>query len=358
MEHEKRKSRMPSLILWGLLLVVLGSIVIMALWRKPPKQTVPQAEKAVPVKVRRLATREVPDEIDLPGRIEPFVEADLSAEKGGRIVSLEVDKGDRVEAGALLLQLDDRLWAVALRQAEIERRDAEREETRWLELKKTGAVSVSDFDGVVKRRELAQAAVAGARAEVEQCRIRSPISGLVDNRYVEEGEYVTEGMRVLKVVDTSRVKLTVDVPERNVRHATKGRRVVFTVGTRPDSVFTGEVTFVSELASRKSNCFRAEIVVDNGERLLRPGMIAEAALVSEIRKDALVVPLAAVIPKRGEHIVFVVQDGRAVRCVVTIDEIVGFEAVISGGLRVGDRLVVEGHRTLQDGRLVTVLNAE
>lgn len=344
-------------VLRGLLLAIAALIVVLVLMLVfGQKQVAPPAEEqAVPVRVLVVEPRLMPDAITLPGRIEPFIEADLGTEKPGRIVELAADKGDRVEAGQVLLRLDARMAEATLRQAEIELREAGKELERWKGLEKAGAVSASDFDAVKSRHDNAEVSLEQARVALSQCEVKSPIAGIVDERHVEEGEYATEGMPVFKVLDIDQVKLMLDVAERDTGCLRQGNPVVFRVAALGGREFTGTVSFVSSLASRESNSFHAEILVSNPGREIKPGMIAEATLLRRTREDAMVVPLSAVVPKKGDHVVFTEQDGRAVRNLVRIDAVLGAEVVLASGVAAGDRVIVEGQRSVVDGALVEVV---
>ena len=354
--EKKRGFRLSSLVVWSLLGLIVAAIIGLALASKKTVDDieVPE-EKSVAVRVSLVEPRRILDRITLPGWVEPVSKADVAAEKGGRVAELAVEKGSRVEANQVLLRLDSGLWRAYLRKAEIQRRETERDLARWKELQKTGAVSQSEFDRITAARDLAAAALDEAGVHVSQCEVRSPIDGTVDARYVEKGEYVNEGGVVFSVVDTSQVKLILDIPEQDVMAIAIGKELAFSVAAVPARVFTGSVVFVSIQAGRDSNCFRAEILVDNRDELLRPGMIAEASLVRGVKENAVVVPLVAIIAQRGEHIVFVEEDGFAVRRVVGIESIAGHEVILASGLTPGERLIVEGHRTLQDGVLLNVV---
>jgi membrane fusion protein (multidrug efflux system) len=279
----------------------------------------------------------------------------LAAEKGGRVVELKVEKGDRVEAGQLLLRVDNRKWHDYLKQAEVESREAEKAYARFEELRKTGAVSDTDFDNVMRRRDLAAATLDEAMVNVEQCDVVSPFSGIVDDRYIELGEFANEGARVLEVVDIDTVKVVVDVPEQDVLSLEEGLEMGFVVGAYPDRTFTGKVRFVSVATRPGRNSFQAEILAENSERELRGGMIATVRVVRGVVKDAVVVPLTAVVPQRGDHVVYAVSGDRARQRIVRIDRIVGGEAVISSGLQAGEKVVIAGQRRLHDGELIKIV---
>jgi membrane fusion protein, multidrug efflux system len=147
------------------------------------------------------------------------------------------------------------------------------------------------------------------------------------------------------------VKLAFDVPERDVLSVAPGQAVQAVFDPLPGQVVTGAVRFVAEAADPRSNTFNVEAEVDNAGGRLRPGMIARVTLPGRARQ-AFVVPLEAVVPHRGDHVVFLARDDGAIRRVVLLDRLLNSEAVITGGVRAGERLIVEGHRGLTDGAII------
>jgi membrane fusion protein (multidrug efflux system) len=350
MSSRNRQRHSPAgYILWAVLALIVAGIAALVVLKKPREPLAPPPEKAVAVRVSVVEPRALTETIRLPMMLGAYREVMLGAEKGGRIVELNAEKGAVVGAGDVLARVDDRQWEVNLRRAQIEQRDALKEAQRWQALKETGAVSGSDYDAVVRRRELAQAAVAEATLNLDQCRTRAPIRGRVEERYVETGEYVPEGAPLFKLLEVDRLKALVDVPEKDIGSVRVGDRMRLEVPAGGGNTLEGEVVFAAAQADTASNCFRLELAVDNTNGLLRAGMLGEALLVRRRREAAMAVPLAAVIPRQGEHVVFVVRDGRAVRRVVRIEAMGAEEAVVSSGLDAGDELVVEGHRALRDG---------
>lgn len=352
----KRKWTGP-LMAWGAVGLVVLLIVLLASMKPPAEAVEAETERPVAVRVMEVVPRSVPDVIELPARIEPEKEAQLPAERAGRVVERLAEKGDAVKTGQVLLRVDRRLWEAAHRRAEIEARDAERDLERWKELEKTGAVSASDYEAVVRRQESAQIALDEARVFMDQCEVRAPFAGVIVDRYVEVGDYANEGQAVLKLVRLDRVKLAFDLPEQDIVSLKPGQVMDFTLAVLSGRPFTGTVSFVSSQASRDSNSFAVELEAGNEDGALKAGMIARVSLVRRIREGALVVPLAAVVPRKGEHYVFTVRDGRAMRRRVLIGAMLGHEAVLDAGIDPGDLVVVEGHRGLQDGLPVEVVDA-
>jgi len=356
-ENHSSKRNTGTYLIWGALGVVILSIVILSILPKRVETVERVEEKAIPVRTVEVIPQSVPDEIQLPARIVPLQEAHLAAERPGRVVELLVDKGEAVEKGQVLLRFDCRIADAANRRAVIEDRDASRDLSRWKELEKSGAVSASEFEAVSRRQESAAIALEEARVILSQCEIRSPFKGVIVDRLAEVGDYANEGQMAFRLIRLDRVKVVFDVPEQDITTLAPGQIKSFTLTSVPGREFRGEVAFVSSQASRESNSFEVELDVDNADGALKGGMIARVALLRRMREGALVVPLSAIVPRKGEHYVFVVENDRAVRKRVLISAMLGHEAVLEGGLVPGDQVVVEGHRGLQDGLKVAVVAA-
>lgn len=345
--------RAASVIVWCCVLLVVAAIVLLALMEKPEEETPDAEEKPVAVRTMRIEARRLPDVLVVPGRLEPVSDVVVAAEKGGRIVDANLEKGDSVTEGDIIAKIDDRLWQATLNQAEIELREAVKERKRWEALKSSGAVSTSEFERIQTRLDLAEVALEQAKVHLSQCSFRCPVQGVVEDRYVDVGEYVAEGQPVGRVVDASTLKLVSDIPEKDVLAISQGDSIPFTVASLPGGAFTGKVSFVASTGSPGSNSYKTELIVLAESGRLKPGMIAELSATRRIREDAIVVPLVAVVPKKGEHIVFVSNGSRAEARSVNLETIIGREAVLSEGVEVGDKMVVEGQRTLHDGALIT-----
>lgn len=339
-------------------LIAFSAVVLMIVFaRKPKPKDVTVPEREHPVRVVTVSAEPPRDVLELPARLEPIYDAVLAAEKAGRIEEILVNRGDRVAAGDVLARVDARAWEARLQQAMVERDIAARELARWTELKAAGAVSASDFDAVRARFERAEAAVADAGVQLAQCTVRAPVSGVITERYAEPGEFANEGMALLRLTDLSIIKVVADVPEREIGACAVGDEIAFTLDAYPGEIFTARLTFVSPSARRETLTFRVEATAPNPDGRLRGGLIARLRWPRRAANGWVAIPLPAVIPRRGEHIVFVADaNGRAVRRLVTLEYIAGDRAVVSAGLTPGERLIVEGHRTLNDGARLLVLD--
>ena len=334
-------------------LSLLGLIVLLTILPKCHKKIEKGEEAAAAVVTLIVQPSTAEDRIYLPAIVRARFDSKLATDKPGIVAEILADKGSLVETGQILLRLEDSTWKTYAEKAEIDVREAKKELVRWQELQKTGAVSPSDFDTIKARYDTAVLALTDARIQHEKCTLKSPVRGIITDRYLEVGEHAPEGIAAFRLVDIDEVKISVDIPERNVLSITQGDALPFTVDSLPGRAFTGTVSFVSSAASEGNNSFAAELRCANADHALRPGMIARTALSRAVHKDAIVVPLSAITPRKGEYIAFVVENERASRRVVKLDAITEKEIILSSGLKPGDELVVDGNRTLADGMKVS-----
>lgn len=355
MNKQAGSARIVLLSVIGLFVLLIAAFVIL----KPNGKPTPESrEVAVPVSVMTAHLTNTIDVVYLPALVMANVDATLSAEKAGRIVGIHVDRGDRVQEGQLLLQIDARIWQANLKQVEIAAEDAARNYERIQSLMDAGAISQSDYDAAEKAYIQTASAAEEARINIEQCRVESPINGIVNDRFVEAGEYVQPGLPLFQVIDQHIVKAVVQIPEKDIHAIEAGDRMLFNVNPFPNRHFEGEVTFVAAQADSRNNAFRTEITIVNQENLLRPGMIAQVEFHRGINENMISLPMAAVLPSKGEHIVYLVKDGQAVRRQVKIESIARTHALISEGVDDGDLVIVEGNRTLTDGQRVEIMETE
>ena len=332
--------------------VILLLIVLFAILPKRKEVITDEPTPPPPVTTMLVEPVQVNDVLHLPAKVHAVFDAALALDKAGIVAELPVDRGSEIEAGQILLRLEDSIWKAGLEAAEIQHREAKREWNRWQELRKTGAVSTSEFDAVQARFDLAKVTLENARINLEKCVLRSPSAGVIADRYVEVGEHVAEGAPAFRVVNSERIKLAVDIPERDVLQVRTGMAMPFTIDSLPEHAFTGTVTFVAAAARAENNSFPAELMVENAGGSLRPGMMGRLALSRGQRINAIVLPFGAVIPKKGEYVAFVVENGKALQRLVKLDYFSDFDVVLASGLEPGEEVVIEGNRALSDGMVV------
>jgi multidrug efflux pump subunit AcrA (membrane-fusion protein) len=251
-------------------------------------------------------------------------------------------------------------------------------------------------DGVERAEALykqAEAALRSARAQLERATIKAPVSGILDELIPEKGEYLHPGIPVARIVSTSRVKARVMVPEKDSEYIKTGQvaSITILIGGQKTAL-TGKVTYISEIADKRTHSTRVEISIENPEGRLQVGRLATVKLTRRTFKNMILVPLDSVIPLEKSRRVYVVEDGSiqeplsaqeisklsaearknsgnlfrrkkspvaAQREVVidgsVIESIAGRAYIrILSGLKPGDRLITSGQKLVASGQPVEV----
>jgi RND family efflux transporter MFP subunit len=201
----------------------------------------------------------------------------------------------------------------------------------------------------------------GARARVTLAQkaladtvVRAPFAGVVGERFVAVGDYVTRGTKVATVmrVDPLRVELT--VPEQYVAAVATGRAVTFTVDAYPGQTFSGVVRYVSPSVKAETRALTVEAVVPNGDGQLKPGFFATARIEQASAQPGLMVPVTAVRTVAGTARVFVVAGDRVEERIVTTGGEAGGQVEITSGLKPGEQVAAGGVEQLVDGIRIAV----
>ena len=319
----------------------------------PEQQAEAPAEVARNVRVLDLAPTDVTEYLEITGPMAPVRGAVVSAEESGSVFAVPHDKGDVVQEGDVLVELDRRLLA-----AELEAVRAN------VELQDYSAAKVSSLYEAekVSRLELltARNAAAQARAQLavverryDRSAVAAPFAGLVTDRYVEPGELVAPGTPVARVVDPSALKLVGVVTERDVAGIDEGSQVEVTLDGS-DGMVVGEVVWVGFEADPLTGKFTVEIRVPNPDGGLRSGVVGRARIRSAEHVGVIAVPRDAVLSTPEGRAVYVVESDRARLRSITTGADQGLMVLVVDGLAAGDRLVVRGQRDLIEGALVKV----
>ena len=341
--------------------ILLAAVAMLtAIAKMPASKREAPATEAPPVNVTVetvIAQRELADTFDLPAVVEPNRVVTVSAEVAGRIERIGPEKGDLVRAGDLLVQLNADLLRPQFESAKAQVEYNQIEHDRMANLVKDDATARRDLDNATTQLAISKAQFEEIRARLDRTHIIAPTAGVLNDLLVEEGEYIEPGKHVAEVVETNPVKVAVEVPERDIAFFSVGDEAEVFVNIKgAETRRAGRITFISELADPQTRSTRMEILLENKERLLRSGQIVRVRLTRQILKDAILIPLLAVIPMEEGMAVYVADSAQAERREVQLGTIKGDRVQVTAGLEPGDKLIVAGHRFVVPGQKVNVVS--
>ena len=321
-------------------------------------------------------------EITLPVELWAWQRVSIVAKVNGYVSNVPVDRGSVAAEGALLARISapeledekrNRAALVNVAQADVASARANEDlqsvtARRYAALVADHAVSVQEVDEARARAAAATAVTAQAEAKLAAAReilastetwlayttIAAPFSGVVTDRWVHPGAFVSAAERtpLFEVVDASTLRAVIDVPELEAGHVRAGKTVVRLVfAGRPAR--KGVVSRCSAALDARTRTLRIEVDVPNGGGELFPGMFGQAVLVLEVHEKALAVPSAAVARAGAEPFVFVIADGKARRKTVRVGLDDGKLAEVQDGLEPVDVVAAQA-LGLNDGAAVKV----
>src|SRR5213596_2171774 len=307
------------------------------------------APMGMPVEVVVARTDTVRDEITATGEIEAVQSIDLRPEVDGRIVDIMVREGQEVEKEAPLFKVDDAQLRAQVAQLEAQRDLAQQALARTKDLANQNASSAADLERAEATARSAQAEYDLQRIRLERTTVRAPFTGVVGQRYVSLGDYVTSSTRLASLHTVNPQRAAFQVPERFARLLRPEQEVTFRVAAIPGHDFSGTVDFVDPVVQLPGRTILVKARVPNSERLLQPGMFIEAHLVTAVQPKAIVIPEDAVVPLQSADYVWVVAEGKVQRKEVGLGvRTPGFVEVTSG-VEVGTQVVVGGLELLAPG---------
>ncbi len=303
----------------------------------------------MPVEVAVARRDTVVDEIRATGEIEALQSIELRPEVDGRLVEILVREGAEVEAGTPLLKVDDAELKAQVARLEAERDLARQALRRTRELLAQNASSEADLELAEANARSSEAQLDLTQLRLDRTVVRAPFSGLVGERFVSLGDYVTNSTRLLTLQTVDPQRAVFQVPERYARRLSVGQEVTFAVAAVPGAEFLGRVDFVDPVVQLPSRTITVKAEVPNRRRELKAGMFIEARLATDVRSDAVVVPEDAILPLQNATFVWVVAEGAATRRQVDLGVRKPGFVEIRSGVEVGEQVVVGGLERLSEG---------
>jgi RND family efflux transporter MFP subunit len=354
----------------------------------------------VPVAAVAATERPIARFIRATGSLMAEEQADVAAETAGRVVAATIERGTPVTQGAELIRLsptetDAQLKEAEANAAQIEARLgisggsafdvntvpevqnakagadlAQAEFARIKSLLDQRVVSQSEYDqrrtqaeaarqqyeaaknGAAQQYQMLQAArarVALAHKAASDTVVRAPFTGVVAQRLVTTGDYVTKGMKVAVVVRINPLRVQLTVPEQAISSMAPGQPVIFDVDAYPGKHFEGKVKYVSPSLQADQRALTVEAIVPNADGVLKPGLFATARIEQPNRTPGVLVPATSVTTLSGTSRVYVVAGDHVEERIVTTGETIDDMIEITKGLKAGERVATKNVAQLADG---------
>jgi RND family efflux transporter MFP subunit len=335
----------------------------------------------VPVEVQTIELGNLVQSIFYSGDIFSEFEVDVFSKIPDRIEKYFVDEGDFIKKGQPIARIIATTIEQAVRQADAALIAARAQESnlqveyeRAQRLYRENAMSLQQFDLIKTQYEAnkaqveqAEAALTSARSQFKDATVSAPISGIIGKRYFEAGDMANLMSPLVKIVQMDRLKIIVYAIEDDLGKLAAGQEAKITVRSYPERKFIGKVTKISPILDPITRMADVEIMLDNKDHLLKPGMYAEVEIIYGILENVITVPRFATIESTTiqtidskdevikNYYVYLVNKGKAVQKKLDITYLNHKNIAVDTAVAVGDTLVIAGQNNLRDGISVKIV---
>jgi membrane fusion protein (multidrug efflux system) len=326
------------------------------------------APKPLEVKITRPTRGDIIRYVTLPGSIRANQQATLYAKVAGYLKSLTVDKGDRVQAGQSLgeIEVPELLADLAKFKAEVKVAETDFQRVSGAQLKAPDLVTPQSVDEAKGRLDIASANLERTETLLRYARVTAPFGGIVTARFVDPGAFIpsatsgsaAQNAAIVTLADFNTVRAQVALPEVEASLAQVGQPVKLTVEGLAGKTFETKISRLSYALDDATKTMLIEADLPNPDLVLRPGMYAAVKVGVEKHTDALLIPVETLVMEKANAFAFVADGGKAKKTAIKIGFNDGAKAEVLTGLTGSEAVILVGKMTLTDGAAVNATEAK
>lgn len=339
--------------------VALGGLVA-GCGRTSGEIAAPAAPAPVEVRTTHLANAPITRVITLPAQVLADRQVTFYAKVSGYLQDIAVDRGDSVKAGAVLarIEMPELMSARAKQEAELKAAEADFGRLQDSLQKAPDLVVPQMVDQARGRLEIARASLQQSETMLRYATIAAPFAGVVTQRSVDPGALIQAGTPIVTLMDFSKVRLQVAVPELEASRVAVGQPVSVLTDNLPGMPFEGKVTRFAYALDTASRTMLAEVSLDNPELALRPGMLVTAKLGIERRDSAVVMPAEALVMEKANAFAYTADGNKAIKHPIKIGFKDDRNVEVLAGLSAEDELILVGKLNLSNGQAIQPVAAQ
>jgi membrane fusion protein (multidrug efflux system) len=312
-------------------------------------------EVSVQVVTLTVEPVQLEEKLNLPATVESFENLWVKSEASGQVTNILVKEGQMVQKGQVLVELDSRDYTSRLDRIEANYKLISIEHNRMSELFKRNIATASEIDKLDAQLKDLEAQLREAKLALERTKITAPISGRLNEIEAKIGDSMPYDKPVAQILQIGEVKVTVGIPESDVSAVMDLKEADIIIEALDKLKVKGRKLFLSRQPGDLARLYNLEFIVDNPDGRILPGMFARVEIVKKRFEDTFAVPLYAVISQDEENFVYLEKNNKAEKCPVELGILDGWMIQVKSGLKVGDKVIIVGHRQVDDGQAVQII---
>lgn len=289
------------------------------------------------------------------GTLQSDESVQITSEIAGRITDIPLSEGAPVAAGDVMVRLDSALANAEVADAQARYNLAQGNLGRANSLAKSGNVTERARDEASTNAETTRAALELAKVRLDKHTIRAPFSGIAGIRKVSPGAYIEAGAAIVNLEKIDTLKIDFKLPEVYLAQVRTEQTVEIAVDALPGRTFTGTIYAIDPHIDVNGRALNIRARLENPELVLRPGLFARIRVKGQVKRNALVVPEAAIVPRGDDKIVYLVSNGQAVEVKVELGNRNNGMVEILDGLAEEAMVVTAGQQKLKNGSAVEIV---
>ena len=327
----------------------LVALAMLAVACKNDDKAATTQQQKVQVKIAKVTSEDIPQTETYTATVESDLKNNIAPNTPYRIERIYVDVGDHVRKGQVLVQLD----ASNLQQLKLQLENQKIEFNRTAQLYQVGGASKAEYDNAKLQLDVFPTQL---KQLMENTQLVAPINGVVTVRNYDNGDMYSNEKPILTIEQTNPVKVMVNISEVYYKDIYKGMPIDIQLDAYGDETFYGKVTIVYPTIDLDTHTFPVEVIINNADQRVRPGMFARAT-VNFGSKNHVLVPDEALVKQigAGDRYVYVYKDGKVSYNKVHLGKHIGTKYEILDGVNSGDEVVIAGQSRLANGKEVEVV---
>lgn len=314
-------------------------------------------DNTVKVKTLQASSRMLPDEKKYSGTVEESSGASLSFSVPGMVHKMYVKTGDHVTKGQMIASIDDTTLKSSYNAAKASLDQAQDAYDRLKVLYEEKSLPEIKWVDMQSKLQQARAMEEVARKNLEDCKLVAPFDGVIAAKKMEIGQNVAPGIPVVELVSMQQVKIKVSVPEGDIADIYVGSEAIVCVPAVGNLYLEGRVVEKGIVANPLSRSYEVKIAVENTDHLLLPGMVTDVCVRSNRQQSVILLPADIVqIDENNCTFVWVNQEGKASKRIITCGEYTSNEVIVESGIENGDEIIISGQHKVCEGSIVSLYN--
>lgn len=311
----------------------------------------------VNVEVEQVANLDGSEAFSYSGTIEESESIPLSFSTVGSVSRVLVAEGDYVKKGQLLAELNDETFKNAYEMSAAALKQAEDAYKRLQPMYKNGNIPEIKFVEVETALQQAKAAAAISKKSLNDCKLYSPVNGVVGKRSIEPGMTAMPNITSINIVKIEKVFARVSIAENEISSIEKGQNANIRIAALNNAEYKGKVEEIGVVADPLAHSYKIKIGIANIKGQIKPGMICNVTLNKPSESSSLSVPNQAVlVDEHGRSFVYAVHQNKAVKKFIKTGKLLKNGIEITEGLNPGETIVIAGLQKLVDNSSVNIVN--